>query len=521
MENKQYKVGAILSYISLVIGNSIGLIYTPIMLRLLGQKEYGLYSLVGSMIATLGLVDLGFGNASIRYISKYRALGDKEKEYSVNGLFIFVNSIIAVLTLIIGYILSLYSGTLFSNGLTPNELQKFRIMLLVLVFNLAISFPFSIFGSIITSYEKFIFPKVVGIIRSILSPIVILLMLFIGYKSLAMVIVNTIVNILFLWVNVYYCFKVLKIRVSFKYFDFQLLKEISTYSFFIFVAIIVDKIYWTTDQIILGVYSGTAMVSIYAVASQLNTYYMQFSTAISGMFLPRVTAMVIKKSREQELTDLFIKIGRIQFIILGLILSGFVVFGKEFIVLWAGVEYMPAYYIALILITPFTIPLIQNIGIAILQAKNLHRVRSIILIFLAFGNLAISIPLGQLYGGVGCAIGTATSMVVGNILIMNLYYYKKVNINIPKFWKEIIRMSLPLITCIIIGIILNKIVGTGLIMLLMKMLVFSISYALLMYFVGMNQYEKELFVSPLRGIIKRIIKLGQGGSLLGKNTASN
>ena len=505
MNNRQYKVGAILSYLSIFIANIVGIIYTPIMLRMLGQAEYGLYSLVGSMIATLSLVDLGFGNACIRYISKYRALGEKEKEYNVNGMFILINTVICGLALIVGFILYQYADGLFNNSLTSDELEKFKLMFLILIFNLAISFPFSVFGSIIVSYEQFIFPKIIGIIRTLINPIVILTVLFMGYDSVAMVIANTIINVLFLWVNVYYCFKKLNIKIYFKNFDFTLLKEISVYSFFIFLAIIVDKIYWTTDQFILGVYSGTIAVSVYAIAAQLNMYYMQFSTALSGMFLPRVTSMVVKEAEDKVLTNLFIKIGRIQLIILGLILAGFASFGKEFIVLWAGPEYEQAYIMALILIAPFTIPLIQNIGLTILQAKNMHSFRSIMLIFMALGNLAISIPLAQRYGGIGCAIGTAISMIIGNIIIMNVYYHRKLKINIPKFWTEIIKMSVPLIISLFIGIILNKFtIGYGISSLIVKICIFTITYSLVMYFIGMNKYEKELFSSQFRAIIKQI-----------------
>jgi O-antigen/teichoic acid export membrane protein len=505
MDNNEYKIGAILSYLSIFIGNTVGIIYTPIMLRMLGQEEYGLYSLVGSTIATMSIVDLGFGNACIRYISKYRALGDRDKEYRVNGMFTVINIGICLLTCLIGLILYYFSNSLFNNSLTLNQLNKFKLMLLILIFNLAISFPFSVFGSIIVSYEKFIFPKIIGIVRTIINPIVILGILYLGSDSLGMVIANTVINILFLWVNAYYCFNKLNIKVYFKGFDFALLKEISIYSFFIFLAIIVDKIYWNTDQFILGIYSGTVMISIYAIASQLNMYYMQFSTAISTMFLPKVTTMVIKDSSNHELTNLFIKIGRIQFLILGLILSGFILFGKEFITIWAGREYKDAYYMALILITPFTIPLIQNIGLTILQAKNKNVFRSTVLIFIAIGNFLISIPLAQRFGGIGCAIGTSIAMILGNILIMNIYYYKKININILRFWVEIAFLCIPMIVSLGIGIILNMIFQeSGILQLSVKIIIFTVAYVFIIYFFGMNKYEKTLFFSQFSEMTKRI-----------------
>ena len=71
-ESKQRKVGAILSYVSIIVNTLIQLLYTPLLIRKLGQSEYGLYSLVASIIGYLTIMDLGFGNAIIVYTAKYR-----------------------------------------------------------------------------------------------------------------------------------------------------------------------------------------------------------------------------------------------------------------------------------------------------------------------------------------------------------------------------------------------------------------------------------------------------------------
>lgn len=59
MKINQLKAGVILSYISLAAGSIISVIYTPVMLRILGQSEYGLYSLASSVTAYLSLFSLG------------------------------------------------------------------------------------------------------------------------------------------------------------------------------------------------------------------------------------------------------------------------------------------------------------------------------------------------------------------------------------------------------------------------------------------------------------------------------
>ena len=101
-----------------------------------------------------------------------------------------------------------------------------------------------------------------------------------------------------------------------------------------------------------------------------------------------------------EINDIFKKVGRIQFAIMSLILSGFILYGKDFIVFWAGEDYISAYFMALIVMIPLLIPLIENTGIVILQAKNKHAFRAKIYLFIAILKIIVSVPLAKAYNGI-------------------------------------------------------------------------------------------------------------------------
>ena len=506
----QLKFGALLSYVSLGLTSFISILYTPIMLRLLGQSEYGLFNLSNSIIGYLGVLDFGLGNAVVRYTAKYRAINDKEGEQNLHGMFILVYAILALIVIIAGSFLVGNAASIFSKTLSMEELNRIKVIMSIMIFNLAISFPFGVFGGIITAYEHFVFPKIMAIIRAILNPLVMIPLLFLGYRSVGMTMATTIVNILFIMVNMFYCFKILNIKIKFKKLDFRVLKEISGYSFFIFLNVLVDKVYWATDQFILGAVTGTVAVAIYSVGSTMNTYYMNFSTAISGVFLPKVTNMVTKNATEKQLSDLFIKAGRIQYIIMSFILCGFIMFGHEFIITWAGEDYSSAYYIALVVMLPLTVPLIQNLGITILQAKNMHQFRSNIYIFIAILNVIATIPIAKIYGGIGAALCTAISMVIGNIIIINFYYYKRIKIDIILFWKNIFLMSIPVVISGGCGIVINNFIKlSGYLGIAIKGSIFSIIFFILMWFMGMNEYEKNLIGGPIIKIKNKVINRGK------------
>lgn len=501
----QLKAGAVLSYVSLFLGNIISILYTPVVLRLLGQAEYGLFNLSNSIVGYLGILNLGFGSAIVRYTAKYRAENDTDGEYNLNGMFIIVYSVLAIIVVIAGSFLVINVPNIFGTSLSSEELIKIRILMILMIFNLAISFPFGIFGSIISAYEKFIFPKIVGIIRVIINPLVMLPLLLMGYKSIAMTIMTTIINILFIGINMYYCFKFLKIKIKFNNLDFTVFQEIFTFSFFILLNTIVDKIYWSTDQFILGAVSGTLAVAIYSVGSNFSNYYMAFSTAVTSVFLPKITTMVIKNVEDKELSDLFIRIGRIQYVILSFILSGFIIVGKEFINLWAGSGYEEAYYIAIIVMIPLTIPLIQTLGITILQAKNMHKFRSCIYLIIAIVNLIFSIPMAKMLGGIGAAICTSVAMIIGNIIIMNIYYYKKLNIDVPSFWMEIVKISIPVVLSLVLGLFFENLINlTGFSQVFINGVIFSIIFFSLMWNYGLNEDEKNLVSMPIIGILGKI-----------------
>lgn len=508
MKVNQLKIGAILSYAVIALNMIVGLVYTPILIRTLGQSEYGLYSLIASVISYLTILDLGFGNAITIYTSRYLAKGEEEKAQKLHGTFFLIYILIGIVAGIVGFILYLNVDNMFGNTLTTAELDKAKILMLILTFNLVVTFPFSIFSAIISAHEKFVFSRTINIIRIILQPLIMLPLLFLGAKSITLVIVITVLNILSLVINAIFCFKKLKVKFKFGKLENGLLKEICGYSFFIFLNIIIDKVNWSVDQFILGTVVGTTAVAVYATAAQLNNMYLSFSTAISGVLLPKVTKMEANNASDKEFTDVFIRTGRIQYVVLALIITGFVLFGKEFIeMVWVGKEYTESYYIACILMVPLTIPLIQNVGLSILQAKNKYKYRTMIFIGIAVLNIAISIPLAKMYEGIGTALGTAISLLLGQGIILNIYYWKKIKIDIPKFWKEILKMSIPVIVVFLFGMILHKYWAiSNVLILIIQIIIYTGLYALFMWNFGMNNYEKDVIRKPLLKISNKVFK---------------
>lgn len=487
------QIGVILSYLNIFLGFLITLIYTPYLIRMLGKDEFGLMGVASAVIGYLSILDLGFGNAIMVYSAKFLQKNDTNSLKRLQGSIFVVYLLMSVIILILGFFCTKFANLFFSRSMNEIEIYKVKVMFIILTINLALSFPLSIYQSILNAYEKFIFVKSIALFRTIFAPLCISIGLFFEQKAIFAVIMHSITNLICL-ISIYFYYKKSVIdKFSIKNFHFLTLKEIFPYAFFIFLGIIVDQINWNVDKFILAVINGSKEVAIYSVASTINFMFITLSVTISGIMLSKISKMVANSASNKELSDEFIKIGRLQFFIIFLILSMFCFFGKIFIHFYAGNGYERAYTITLLLIAPLSIPLIQNLGISILQAKNKHKFRSIASFIMTIFNVILSIPLAKKYGAIGSALGTAIIISIQNIFIMNIYYQKKVGLDIKRFWAEILKMFCILnITNLIMFLFLNLISFKSDIF---KFLIGSCLY-LIIYFINsqfvMNLYEKEL-----------------------------
>lgn len=491
--SKQRKMGAVLSYFSIAVNTVIQLLYTPLLVRMLGQSDYGLFSLVSSIIGYLTVLDLGFGNAIIVYTAKYRTQERYDELRKLHGMFKVVFYVIGVFSGLLGLVLYFNVDSFFVKSMTDVEVQKMKIMMLILTFNLVVTFSFSLYNSIISAYEKFIYQKALAILNSILKPILMIPLLFLGFKSIALCIVITLVNIIVLISNYIYCIYRLKLEVKYQGFDFKLFKKIFGYSVWIFLTAIVDKVNWSVDNFILGAVSGTVAVSIYSIAATLNQLFINLSTAISGVLLPKMSKMIANNASSNQLTDEMIKVGRIQNYVIFLICSGLILFGKTFINLWVGDGFEDSYYVALLLIVPVCFPLIQNIGLSIMQAMNKYKFKSISTSIMAVFNVIISVVLAQKLGAIGAAIGSSIALIVCNIFLINIYYYKVLKLDVIRFWKDIFKQVVPFVIPITLILLMMRVSFlNSWVSLIVYGCIYTLMYVCVSYLCSMNKYEKDL-----------------------------
>lgn len=506
MESKkinELKIGSIMTYINLIISTIIPLLYTPIMLRILGQAEYGLYSLSNSVISYLSLLNFGFGTAIIRFISKFRVEGNHEKIEGVTGLILSIYGIIAIIVCVIGFSLTNGTGLFFGTGLTTNEIQRLKVLMIIMTISTALSFPVSILSSVSVAYEKYIFRKMVDMVATIAAPILNLVVLFMGYASVGLAMIGLMTQIIYGVIFIWYCKQKLNVVPRFKNMPFYMIKEILGFSIYIFASSIIDMLYWATDKVLIGAMLGTVAVAVYNIGGTFTAMLQNMSSAISGVFGTRVNIMVFENQPIEKLSELLIRIGRLQYYVVSLILSGYIVFGQIFINIWAGKDYSQAYMIGLLTMLPLAVPLIQNIAFTVITAQNKLKFRTIVYAIIAILNVIGTIVVMPKFGIIGAATCTAMAFIVGNGILMNWYYLKIIKLDIKAFWKNIIKISIVPIIMIIIGnIILKYVVVKNLWILMLLGIIYVIIFGIFSWIFEMNNYEKSLLIGAINRIKK-------------------
>lgn len=503
----QLKIGIVLNYVNLIVGNLIPVFYTPIMLNILGQDEYGLYKLASSVTSYISLISLGIGSAMTRYLIKSRTEDGEEAESKIFGLFSVIFTIIAIASFIIGTVLVLCLDIFYSNSLSSEEISRMKILVFMMIINMSFSFAVSPYLSVTNAHEKFIYIQIANILTTCVTPLVNLLMLYLGFASIGLVTSSLAMSIAINISYIIYVRKTMHIKPVYKNMPTNMLKEILKFSFWIFVANIVTQLYNATDTVLIGAVPSLATtgVAIYNIGATFNNILVSLTTGFKSLLGPKINKMVFSNSTNNELSEFAIKIGRLQCYLTLLIISGFISFGKPFLHFYAGEGFEESYYIAIFMMLPNIVPLIQSVFLSIVVAKNMHRFRSIVYIFIAIINVIGTWILLHQIGLIGAAIMTGGAMLLGQGLIMNIYYYKKVKLDVIKFWKNVISIFIiPVIMTIITGIISNYIDFNNLLVLFIGIIIFTAIYCCLNYLLIFNSYEKSLIKIPLIKILNKL-----------------
>ena len=501
------KTAVLLSYIMMIFEVLSTLLLTPYIIKTLGQAEYGVYKLSAAVVAYLLLLDLGVGNAVIRFTSKYRVSGDVLQGQKFAGVAIIYYIAIAIITVIIGVILIYTYPVIFAKGLNADEVILGQRLLGITVCNAALTLGTAVFANIIIAYEYFAFSRICSIIQIVIRIIMTVAVLRFNMGSVGIVTVNLITTVLCRGTFVFFVFFKIKLKPVFHGIQLGFIKEIVVYSSLILLQMIATQINACADQILLGmlVTSSSVIIAVYGVGTQIVQYFQSIGSAFNNVLMPGVVRMVEEDAGPDKLCNEMIRIGRIIFMVLGLIWGCFLVFGNQFVVLWAGSKNSQGYYVAAILMTAYTLILPQSIGTQILWAMNKHKEQAVLKILIVIVNIVLTVLLIKWNPLIGATIGTFISLFLGDVGVMNLVFKLKIGIKLTKYYHGLFKGILPSIFIAgVVGVLIKFIGLSGWIGLAINIGIMCIAYFAAMWVMGMNNSEKNMIRSVITKIGIRI-----------------
>ena len=444
-ESTNIRVGIVISYIALAVSIVGSFVVTPILLENLGDSQYGLRSFATSITSWLTIVSSALTASYLRFVNQETKVGGVG-EGKVNSVYLkvlsLISAIIIVLT-IVGVGLCFIFNFHLSNY-SDSENKIILTIILISGFNLAINIFVSIFSHYLTYRKEFIFIRGLALIVSLLTYALELVFVFLTKSVISLAIVAAALSLLSGLVSSFYALKIKKMNISktSREENNRLIKAIVIFSSFILLNAIVDQINKEVDITILGIMRDATLVTDYTISRYFVSYMTALSVAISGTYAPKVHEY-IKNNDKIGLNKLFLRVSKIQLIIMILIVGGFASCGKSFMLIWLGQDKLYYYYYMLVFLLLNIIPLSCNLCIEVQRALNKHKFRAILYIALALINVGISVLLIFLlpYNMAvwGAIAGTVFSVTIGNIIILNIYNQKVIGLNMLKYFLFVLK----------------------------------------------------------------------------------
>jgi len=463
---------------SLVVSVIVSLFITPFVILSLGDSDYGLWILIGSIGGYCGLLDLGISGSVTRYVSKYIALGKSDDVCSTVNTCLFLYLFIAVFVLLLAVLLGYFVHVFVT--VTPDKVNIVYSVIVLIGASLAISFPFRVFNGLLQSLLRFDITSILDIVINLLRTLLVVVVLTLGYSLIALAFVMLVVSIIQLCVTAGFAFKEYpQLKLRWRFVEKRKIKLIFNYSIYKFITGVGDLLRFNIDTLVIGALISVAAITPYAIATRLIGFLARFVGQIFAVTTPMYSSYEAR-DEEGSIQKLFIKSSFYSALLTFFTTTMLAIYGHAFITLWVGVEYaQKGYYVLVILAISFGVALSQNPSIVVAYGVEKHRFLSILTVVEGVANLALSLMLVGRFGLVGVALGTAIPMVLFKGVVQPIYICRVVKLPVLNYMKACFLKPL---LAIAVFIALHLVVRSYLIKLTLFDFILAVSLSSLVFF---------------------------------------
>lgn len=485
--------GIALSYVNTALNMVCGFFLSSFLLRCLGSAEYGVYQTIASFANSLVMLQFGTGTVMTRNVAMCRAREASTEEIESNITTIIY--LMMALVVVIAGISWLFYGcidALYTQTMDLQQLEYAKKLFVLVTISLIISFCTQTFNGVILAYEHYTFGVLQSIFHTIFKTLGQSILVFFFRRAILIVLVDLTINVVLLAVSVGYIIHQLGIIPWRGKWDKQILLNAAPMCIAAFLQTITNQVNNNVDKFLIGIKMSLEAVSLYSVAMYVYSVFSTVMTIPITMYAPMVLKAEEKHLPLRELEQSLVEPCRYTAITGGLIYFGFIAAGESFITLVYGKMYTKAWIIAILVMTPMYINMVNGVLVNILDARNKRLVRSVILMITTICNAVLTMFWLDRWGVVGAAMATMLCTFLGQVLMMNMYYQKKMKIRVLWLFREsfkgvLIWLVLACVAGWFAGNVIQSVLGSFIISMVVYLSVFMMGYI----FFGMSQEEKR------------------------------
>lgn len=418
---------------------------SPFVVSNLGNVSYGIWTLLGSLVGYLGLLDLGVRGAVTRYVAKFHSNEDHLEATRITSSALAIFSITGFLAIMLACLLAIFVPDFFK---IPSELvTAARVVLILSGVNIAISMVSGVYGGIISALQQYEYANMVEIAVGVVRVIAIVLALNEGFGLIALAVIQLGVSSLRGFVNYLLSRRFYpQLRATFFECRRRHIKTITNFSIFSSILHASGRIILFTDAVVIGAFHPIGMVTFFTIAANLKEYARSPISGISTTLTPWTSALEAK-NQLHEVERVLLTTARIATLVALPILLTFMLRGSSFIGLWMGAEYaLPSGEVLWILSLGLWFAVAYQVVVSTMLGISKHKGLVPAFVIEAICNIGLSVVWTQSYGIVGVAWGTVVPQLVASLLFMPWYVRRVLGTSILKFYFTVwIRSAIAMI----------------------------------------------------------------------------
>lgn len=431
MSNKKKIIkGSFLQGVELFLQIALAFVLTPITIRFLGNRFYGVWILVSTFIGYYGLLDFGLSTAVARYVARGIGKSDTKEINGVINTSFFLFSAVGLLVIFITFIIAFTGHYYVKNA---QDIHLFKTIVIILGINVALRFPAKVFRGILTAYLKYDLLTYSSLVRLLLSSVFTFYFLKKGYGLIALAVITFVCTMLEEALVIIFSKQVYpKLRVGYQLFQREKIGVLYNYSYKSFIGQIADILKYKVDAFVIAGFLNVNLVTHYSVGLRFPEYFYQFMKRTINLTKP-IYSQYEGKGNYDLIRKRFLEITKISVIVSVFVGASIIYYGKPFIHRWLGAGFDSSYLVAVILCVPWTIDLMQGPGNGLLYGISKHHYFAIVNPIEGAINLVLSIILVKYFGIYGVALGTAIPMMIIRIFIQPAYTCRTIGLSVREY----------------------------------------------------------------------------------------